>query len=149
MCPRRRAKLTLTVADFPDGYRIADPTDPFELDAGPFFRPTDEDLPPEFVLRAEARHCNAFGIVHGGLLMTLTDHAMCATSRTDMRDHSVATVSYNSEFLAPARAGELIVARAECLRRTGSFAFMRALVQADGRSVLSCSAVIKLLKPQS
>jgi hypothetical protein len=42
-----------------------------------------------------------------------------------------------------------IVARAESLRRTGSFAFMRALVQADGRSVLSCSAVIKLLSPKN
>ena len=141
--------MTFTVTEFPDGYRIADPTDPFELGAGPFYRPSDDDLVPEFVLRAEARHCNAFGIVHGGMLMTLTDLAMCATSRTDMRDHSVATVSYNSEFLAPARSGELIVARAEVLRRTGSFAFMRALVQADGRPVLSCSAVIKLLKPRN
>jgi hypothetical protein len=49
-----------------DGYAIYDPVDPYENQAGPFHWRHREEGGHHFVLMAESRHCNRFGIVHGG-----------------------------------------------------------------------------------
>jgi uncharacterized protein (TIGR00369 family) len=125
-----------------DGYTIYDPIDPFENDAGPFYWRLLEDGSHHFVLASEERHSNAYGVIHGGLLMTMADLTMAVTAKGEADDAYV-TVSFNSEFVAGAFAGDLIEARSELVRRTGSMAFVRGHIHVGEATLFVCSAVMK------
>lgn len=129
----------------PDGYRIIDPRDPYEVAAGPFYLPESGD-DFHLLLPVEARHCNASGVVHGGLLVTLADVTVCAAAIRGADDERAVTVSLTADFIAAGHEGDLLEARAEVTRRTGSLAFVRGQVAADGRILLTCSAVIKRMR---
>lgn len=122
--------------NFPEGHIVADPDDSFEIGLGPFYTPqNDTDHSVMFV--AEERHLNASHVVHGALLMTLADLAICYTARQGYPGERALTVSMNADFVDGGLLGEFIVAEAEVIRRTGSFVFMRTQVtaqppQADG-----------------
>lgn len=131
-------------APVPD-YQLYDPVDPFENRAGPFHWRQQGDGSHHFVLRAEQRHCNTYGVVHGGLMMTMADLAMAATSKAE-RSEAFVTVAFSSEFVAPAYEGDLIECRAELVRRTRSMSFVRGKVEADGRTLLAFSGVMKRLR---
>ena len=128
-----------------DGYTIYDPIDPLENHVGPFFWRELEDGIQHFVLKAEAHHCNRHEIVHGGLMMTMIDLAMVVAAKKTW-DEQLVTVSLNSEFVDAGRAGDLIEANGELVRRTGSMAFVRGRVYAGERTLLSSSAVLKRMR---
>ncbi len=130
------------------GHIIWDPKDPFENRAGPFWAPVDEaGGPPVFAFVAEDRHCNTYGIVHGGMMMTMIDLAMVVTSRHGTDDRGGLTVSMTSDFIASGQVGDLIRARAELVRRTNSLCFMRGQVEReDGSLLLNATAVIKRMR---
>lgn len=130
----------------PPGYRVADPTDPFEMESGPFYMPEADDGDLHFLFMAEPRHCNSFGVIHGGALMTLADLALCATAHKGSDDEGAITVSMNTDFVGPGHEGDLVTARAEVLRQTGSLVFMRCLVSAGERVLLNCAAVVKRVR---
>ena len=125
-----------------EGYTIYDPIDPFENDAGPFYWRLLNDGSHHFVLRTEERHANAHGLIHGGLMMTMADLTMAVTAKGDPDDVYV-TVSFNSEFVAPGHAGDLVEARGELVRRTGSMAFVRGNIHVGERTLFVCSGVMK------
>ena len=125
-----------------EGYVIYDPVDPFENGAGPFYWRQLPDGSHHFVMRSEPRHGNAYGVIHGGLMMTMADLTMAVTAKAEPDDAYV-TVSFNSEFVASARAGDLVEARAELVRRTGSMAFVRGHIHVGDSTLFVCSAVMK------
>ena len=127
-----------------DGYTIYDPIDPYENHAGPFFW-KEENGVQKFALQAEARHCNRHEIVHGGLMMTMIDLAMVVAAKETWEEQLV-TVSLNSEFIDAGRAGELVEAEGELVRRTGSMAFVRGRIYVGERTLLASSAVLKRLR---
>lgn len=130
-----------------EGYTIYDPIDPFENDAGPFFWKLRDDGRHHFVLKAEDRHCNRHGIVHGGLMMTMIDLTMIVSAK-EHQTEQIVTVSLNSEFVAAGQVGDIIEAEGEVVRRTRSLAFVRGRVFVGDRTLLSSSAVLKPLKPR-
>ena len=132
--------------DFPAGHFIADPDDTFERGAGPFYCPDDADGDPRIVMLAEARHINGTGFVHGGLLMTMADLAMCYTARQGYPDERAITVSMHSDFVDSGSLGDFVVARAEVIRRTGSFVFMAVRISVGQRVLLNSSGVVKRIK---
>lgn len=124
------------------GHTLYDPVDPFENHAGPFFWRALEDGGHRFVLRAEARHCNSHGVVHGGLFMTMADLAMAATSKAE-RDDAYVTVSFNCEFVAAGREGDIVETQTELVRRTGSMAFVRGSIRGGEETLFVFSGVMK------
>jgi uncharacterized protein (TIGR00369 family) len=124
------------------GYELYDPVDPFENHAGPFYWRALEDGGHCFVLQAEERHCNSHGVVHGGLFMTMADLAMAATSKAE-RDDAYVTVSFNCEFVAGGRLGELVETETELVRRTGSMAFVRGRIRSAEHTLFVFSGVMK------
>jgi acyl-coenzyme A thioesterase PaaI-like protein len=84
----------------------------------------------------------------GGVLMTLADYTLCLGANGGSSE-SVATVSCNNEFVAPAYQGELIQGQAETIRRGRSIVFVRCTLAVEDRIVLSSSAVIKRIQSQS
>ncbi|KJS38725.1 MAG: thioesterase [Hyphomonas sp. BRH_c22] len=124
------------------------PEEPFEHDtAGPFYMRTD-DQGQVAAFRAQRKHMNAGGVMHGGCLMTFADYALFAIAHHGMEGVYGLTVAFTSEFLDGALEGELIEARGEVLRQGRSLTFVRGLVTANGRPVLNFSGTIKLRKPK-
>lgn len=131
-----------------DGYTIYDPVDPFENLAGPFFWKRLEDGTDHLVLRADNRHCNRQGVVHGGLMLTMIDlaFAICAKEHPDQR---LVTISLNSEFVAAGEVGKLIEAKTEIVRKTRSLCFLRGQVSSEGATLLNASCIYKYLRPRN
>ena len=118
--------------------------EPFEHDtAGPFYLREDETGKMVAAFRAEHKHMNASGVVHGGALMTFADFALFALAHTGEEDGYGVTVAFTSEFLSGALEGELIEARGEVMGGGKSITFVRGVITADDRPVLNFSGTIK------
>ena len=126
----------------PSDYQVYEYDDPFEDHVGPLgYKVVDGTI--TFAFLADARHRNTAGTVHGGMLMTFADFALCLTATWDQPGEKCVTVSCNSEFVAPGRPGDLIEASGEVVRRTKSLTFVRGQVYADDRILLNYSAIVK------
>lgn len=128
------------------GWHEWDGDDPFEMATGPFYVARD-DRGMVTGFRPTAKNCNGHGNIHGGALMTFADFSLFMLAGSEGEDVSGVTVTMNSEFLAPAQAGQLLIGRGE---RTGggrSLVIVRGIVTADDRPVLSFSGVIKRFRP--
>jgi uncharacterized protein (TIGR00369 family) len=128
----------------PAGYRETKLVDPFELFVGPVFERGD---PPSrtFALPVDERHVNMRGIIHGGMLMTFADAAI-GQAVWDFTDHAPSvTLNMQSQFLKPARAGDLIAVTPELIRKTRSLVFMRGDFKVGGETIFAATSVWKLL----
>ena len=87
--------------------------------------------------------CNSGGVLHGGYMMSFADSAVtrAAGLTTGM---APSTVAFAAEFLSAGTATSPIATRVEVPRHGKSLAFMRGLLEQDGRKLLSYSATIKL-----
>ena len=126
------------------------PHEPFEHDTvGPFyFKKIDGEYVSRF--RAEPRHMNMGGVMHGGCLMTFADFALfaiCADelSAGDNPGYGV-TVAFNCEFISGPKVGDLIEARGEVIRAGGSLIFIRGQVSANDQVALNFSGTVKRLR---
>lgn len=128
----------------PEGYHHFQ-GDPAEDHIGPFyFRLTENGV--ETLFRLQPHNCNSHGSAHGGVLMTFIDYTLCVAA-VGATGEQVVTVTCNNEFVDGAAAGTLLYGRGEVIRRTGSLVFTRGTVEtADGRVVLSSSAVVKRIR---
>ena len=129
----------------PSDYQVYEYDDPFEDHVGPLgYKVVDGTI--TFAFLADARHRNTAGTVHGGMLMTFADFALCLTATWDQPGEKCVTVSCNSEFVAPGRPGDLIEASGEVVRRSKSLTFVRGQVYADDRILLNYSAIVKRIR---
>ena len=129
----------------PPGYRPYEYDDPFEDHVGPFGCKV-EDGRIAFAFQADGRHRNTGGAVHGGMLMTFADFALCLTAVWDQPGERCVTVACNCEFVAAGTPGELIEASGEVVRRAGSLTFVRGQVTAAGRVLLNYSGIVKRIR---
>ena len=133
------------MSNLPDGYSTDATFDPAEDHIGPFyFKKVDDQW--RFAFVAETRHCNAFDMIHGGVLMTFADFCLCLEATDHYAEESCVTVSFNCEFVAAGRKGDLVESTAELVRKTRSMAFVRGTVFSAEQTLLAYSAVVKLLK---
>lgn len=133
------------MTDVPQGYRLFEYVDPFEDLVGPFCCREDEDGRLRFAFEARPQHANTAGQLHGGILMTFADYALCLTAIHGLPGERCVTVSLNCEFTAPGEVGDFVESTAEVVRRTRSLTFVRGQIAAGDRTLLNCSAVVKRL----
>jgi len=124
------------------------PGDPFEDLVGPFYVRFDAEGRGRCAFRAEPRHMNGGGFMHGGCLLTFADAAIFAIARPELAGHHSVTMNLAGDFLDSARGGELIEASGEVTRGGGKTVFVRGLATADDRPVLSFTAIIRKLGPR-
>jgi uncharacterized protein (TIGR00369 family) len=119
--------------------------DPFETRSGPFYYRREDDGSYVSAFRAEPRHMNGGGFMHGGCMMTFADFALFAIA-TDVLDgdHAV-TLNLSGDFLGPISTGALVEARGEVTRGGGKTIFVRGLVTGDGQPALSFTGIIRRL----
>ena len=112
---------------------------------GPFFaRREGEGWRYGFL--AEPRHRNMGGVVHGGILASIMDHALGKTVREAVRPLRCATIQLDLHYLAPVMPGDFVEARGEIVRKTRSVVFVRGHLTVGGRQVLSASGIWKVLE---
>lgn len=111
---------------------------------GPFWAKQEADG-MAYGLVAEDRHSNAHGIVHGGMLVTFLDQILGATCWEAAQRDAVVTIQLNTHFVAAARAGEFLEARAEAVRATKSIVFVRGQITVGERIVATADGVWKRL----
>ena len=121
-------------------------TDPFENLTGPFYCRPDPDGGMVCAFRAEQRHMNGSGSMHGGCMATFADYAIFMIADKELEGSGSVTAQLSTEFLGGAEVGELIEARGEVTKAGNSLVFVRGVGTTGGRPVFSFSAIIKKVR---
>jgi uncharacterized protein (TIGR00369 family) len=125
------------------GWRRIRTAGAFMSTAGPLWA-RREDTSWVYGVWSTDAHLNPAGVVHGGLLATLADHAISTVAWEVASRMPCVTVQLDTQFLAPVAAGVLVEARAQLVRRTSSLLFMRGQLQVAGGEVLVAQALMKV-----
>ena len=104
-------------------------TDPFENLTGPFYARCDETGRMVCAFRAERRHMNGGGFMHGGCMATFADYAIFMIAEKELEGSGSVTASLSSEFLDSAQEGDLVEATGEVTKAGGSMVFVRGIVR--------------------
>jgi uncharacterized protein (TIGR00369 family) len=123
--------------------------DPYEDLAGPFYFREDPERGMVCAFRAEQKHMNGGGFMHGGCMLTFADYSLFVIGRAALKDAHAVTVSLNGEFVGPANVGDLVEATGEVVRAGGSLVFLRGMISTGGRAMMTFSGVVKKTKPRA
>ena len=142
------AKITVTDGEFA-GWKTYDTHGTFDQVVGPFYFRPDTDGRMRCAFRAQAKHMNMGGRMHGGCLMTFADIALFQTAYQEMEGSSGVTVQLDSTFVDAVNEGDLVEATGEVVRAGGSLIFARGQIQVGDRTVMTFSGVIRKFRPRS
>ena len=103
-------------------------------------------------LLAGAQHLNPAGVVHGGALLSLADHALSTAAWEACGRVPCVTVQLDAHFVAPVRTGQFVQLQPQLVQRSASLLFMRAelAVQPPQQPllVLTAQAIMKMVPPR-
>lgn len=102
-------------------------------------------------------HCNGRGLIHGGVIATLSDNAMglslAAVARQKAPDEahriSALTVSLGVDYLASGKPGQWLQITPRVLRAGRTLGFVDAVVTADGQPIARAHASFQLAAPKA
>jgi acyl-coenzyme A thioesterase PaaI-like protein len=87
---------------------------------------------------------NLGDVTHGGAILTFIDMAMFAGGHAaGISDISGVTLDLTTQFIGPAELDQPLDATVELLRETRRLAFMRGLVEQEGRTVAAWSGTLR------
>jgi acyl-coenzyme A thioesterase PaaI-like protein len=118
----------------------------FAAHVGPLYIDERRVLSPRFAFLPGYHHANAAGVVHGGMLMTLSDQVLGLTVRANAGTPAVVTVSLTCQFVTAARPGNWIEGWAEIVHRAGSLIFIRGTLTSEGTPVMSSNGIWKQVR---
>lgn len=120
--------------------------DPFELLSGPFYCREIDGGEMVCAFRAEAKHMNGSGAMHGGALLTFADYALFCIGARALEGSGSVTASLHGEFIDAAQVGDFIEARGEVIRAGRSLVFIRGLIATGERPLLNFSGIVKKVR---
>ena len=137
---------TLVAQSVPAGFELLSNASVYSRHIGPSYARKEADG-ASLVQPTLPHMCNSGGVLHGGYMMSFADSAVtrAAGLTTGM---APSTVAFAAEFLSAGTSTTPIATRVEVPRHGKSLAFVRGLLEQDGRKLLSYSATIKL-RPHS
>jgi len=93
-------------------------------------------------LRAEAKHCNARGTVHGGMLATLADVALGYTMAfSSDPPGNLITANLSLDYAGTAKAGDWLEARVDIQKQGSRLSFANCYIVVGGERIVRASAV--------
>ncbi len=112
---------------------------------------TDEDGRARVRFWPRVAHQNPAGNVHGGAIMAFVDMALFAGAhQLGVRPVIKAlTIDAGIQFIDGATIGEPVDAVVELLRETGRMAFVRGLIEQQGRTVAAFTGTFRKHIPKS
>ncbi|OYU73124.1 MAG: thioesterase, partial [Alphaproteobacteria bacterium PA3] len=100
-------------------------------------------------LRIAHAHCNARGLLHGGVISALADNAMGLACVTRMEGVSALTVSLSVDFLSVGRSGQWLEVRGVPAKLGRTLAFADARIEADGELIAKAAATFRIIAASS
>jgi uncharacterized protein (TIGR00369 family) len=132
-------------ADVPPGFeahvRKSPVTDPWE----PLYAKREGET-FSLGLRIAHSHCNARGLLHGGVISALADNAMGLAYVTRMDGVSALTVSLSVDFLSVGRNGQWLEVRAVPAKLGRTLAFADTRIEADGDMIAKAAATFRIIE---
>ncbi|MET0295395.1 MAG: PaaI family thioesterase [Phenylobacterium sp.] len=129
------------------GWMIYRGVDPFEDASGPFYWRREAEATVRCAFRAERKHMNGLGFMHGGAIMTFADYCLFVIAGDAMEDRAAVTATFNGEFVGSVPEGALVECRGEVVKATRSMLFVRGLITTGDEPVMSFSAALKRVGP--
>ena len=127
----------------PEGFALSRGRGPYSTHNGPWYDRIEGERFERgfFVLE---RHCNSFGIIHGGLISTFLDGLLAGqvfrhTGRVGV------TIQLSTDFLSMARAGDWVQGDAKVTRHAGDLVFVEGRGHAKSRDIARAHAIFKLM----
>ncbi len=127
----------------PEGWTLSRGRGPFSAANGPWYdRRVETGLERGFWVLD--RHCNSFGIAHGGLLSTFMD-ALLAAQVHHASGRVGVTIHLSIDFLSSAREGDWIEGQAHVTRVAGELVFVEGRAIRGDRELVRSQAIFKLM----
>jgi uncharacterized protein (TIGR00369 family) len=142
------SKLTHVTEGEWAGWQCYPGGDPFEDLAGPFYFREGPDGRRVCAFRAEKKHMNGGGFLHGGCVMTFADFSLFALAGEAIDGARTVTATFNGEFVGTAHEGDLVECTGEVVKAGKSMVFLRGLITCAGEPVMSFSSVLKKMGPR-
>jgi acyl-coenzyme A thioesterase 13 len=135
--------------EIPEGFMPLNRPSPFIDTVGPVYIKNDGEG-AIIALRIEAKHANARGIAHGGVLASLADIALGynLVFATDP-PRALVTVNLTVDFIGSARNGDWIEARVEIQKKEGRTAFASARLFSGEKQIARASGIFLMGNPFS
>jgi uncharacterized protein (TIGR00369 family) len=93
-------------------------------------------------LRAEAKHCNSRGAVHGGILATLADVALGYTMAfASDPPGNLVTANLSLDYAGSARAGDWLETHVDIQKQGSRLSFANCYILVDAERIVRASAV--------
>jgi uncharacterized protein (TIGR00369 family) len=132
----------------PPGFAPLFRTSPFLDTVGPLFFRRDPERGLVIGLRIAAKHANARGIAHGGLLVTLADIALgYHTAFGQDPPEGLITANLTADFAGAAKIGDWVEAHVDVQKLGSRLAFANAFLVVNGERIVRASAVFTRTGP--
>ena len=133
------------MSELPEGFVPISRTSPFTDLIGPIYQKTDQSG-LIIGLVAEEKHCNARGMVHGGVLGTLADIAMGYSAAFSTQPPTrIVTTSQTVDYVESAEKGDWIEVHTDVQKVGRSIAFANCYFHVDSRRIARASAVFSVI----
>jgi uncharacterized protein (TIGR00369 family) len=137
----------MSAAEPPPGFELQTNRGPFTTHNGPYYGKRVE-IGVAQAFFAEARHCNSFGIVHGGMISAFLDGLLAGAVGREARTRLV-TLHLSIDFLAMGRAHEWIIGEGHVTRLARDTAFAEGVARVGERPIARATGVFKLMQPRN
>jgi uncharacterized protein (TIGR00369 family) len=125
----------------PEGFKPLFRTSPYIELVGPLYS-RGEAAELTLGLRAERKHCNMRGTVHGGVLATLADIALgYAMAFSTTPPTGLVTANLSLDFAGAAREGDWLEARVDIQKQGSRLAFGNCYITRGEERIVRASAV--------
>lgn len=135
--------VAAAVRTAPGGFALSKGRGPFSTRNGPFYdRRTADGVERGFWVLD--RHCNSFGIAHGGLLATFMD-ALLAAQVHHATGRVGVTINLTTDYLSSAREGDWVQGEGRVTRVAGELVFVEGRAFRGDRDLVRARAIFKLM----
>lgn len=97
-------------------------------------------------LITDDRHTNPAGLIHGGTLTTLLDHAFSAIAWEAADRHPCVTIQLDTYFIDSVKPGSFVVARGRVTRKSASLVFIQGGLSVMDHEVSTGNAILKIIQ---
>jgi uncharacterized protein (TIGR00369 family) len=131
--------------NIPDGFEPIFRSSPFLDLLGPIYnKKTESEL--IIGLKAESKHCNARGLVHGGVFSSLADIALGYNAAFQGEEPvPMVTASLSIDFAGSAKLGDWIEVSVDVQKVGRNMAFANSYFFVDKKRIARASAVFNIL----
>ena len=133
----------MTEAKAPPGWTRETLPQGFPTLIGPIWSRVDgQRMRHGFVI--DDRHVNSMKVLHGGMLMGFTDHALGLQAGHAVGGVRRTTIQFNVQFVAAAALGEFVETDIRVVRRTRGLIFMDGTLRVGERDIAAAQCIFKL-----